>query len=448
MTNGQGSNFDAAGNRRSGGNGRPRGVPAGLSASDEAELLSLVEGELSPDQERAVIRRWQGRPEVIRLIEGMVKDRTQLGSLPVLSAPVGLLDGVEALLERESLLGGDNGSEFASGVEHGTLVSNRPPTVDIGSRWSISRVLRYSGMAAGLVLAAGVTFMVMRGGGLPAPTVQPSITDATSPNDGEQIAMNNTPSGPANGELPPSISSKHGAEHGETGQREAAKQESGSTMIAAAPDAREQAGAASAALMKVDVGLSSERALELAREGRLMIRVVTGSVDQTLAKVRDGNDRRLADVVTGVRTTPSDVERIASVAETMRPLSHRRDMELADAFDTRSRHIIPAMSAQDVVTRDRTVQALELVRPEFSNLSTRQQTRRAVARVDIDAEAGAIESFQKAMASKGGVVVELVELPEPMTTEATFNPDEVLWWTQPPSNWAPKVGVPVVFEVP
>lgn len=443
-----GDNFDARGGKPMGGPGRgsrAQGLPAGLSAADEAELLSLVEGEFGPELERRVLVRWQGRPEVIRLIEGMIGDRRRISGLPEIPAPTGLLDHVESLLEREALIGGEPGSEFSTAFEHGTLVSSRPPTVDIGGGWSFARVLRITGVAAGLALAAGATFLVMRGGGLPAPRVKPGLENTEAAKSDNRVAINQAPRD-STALVPPPAPSPTVPE---SSQRDAAgSQPAPGDATLAAMSKREESPALTMAAGD-ETAMSTERALELAREGRLMIRVVTGSVDQTLAKVRAGNDRRLADVVTGVHTSPRDVERIAFVAESIRPLAGRFDAHAARSFESRGgAEVVHAMSAQDVISRDRQAQVLELVRPEFSSLSSRRQTARAVARVDLEADGRAIESFQKALAAKGGVVVELVELPEPVTGEETFDPDDVLWWTQPPSTWAPKVAVPVVFEVP
>lgn len=78
---------------------------------DENLLIGYVEDELSGD-ERTRVQRWlDADPGLRRLIEGMVADRAALRRLPEPAAPEGLLDEVDAGLEREMLLGGDRDDE-------------------------------------------------------------------------------------------------------------------------------------------------------------------------------------------------------------------------------------------------------------------------------------------------------------------------------------------------
>ncbi len=428
---------------RGGSNSLPSGSPGGnppegpawaarLTEKDELELLALIEGDLTPAQEHAAILRWQHRPEVLAFLEHAVGDRLALGSAPETSVPPGLLNAVEAVLERDALVADEDdqaGAEFSTGIEHGTLVSARPPEVRLGAArggWTIGA--RYAAMAATLLLAVGSAAYIMRA------NTRPASVPAAAPPGAERDLAQNAPSESSSGSQ---IAMKSAAnEAAQPLPDEIARGEhprTDHTAIDAAPTLLATASAA-------DGEMTTERAIELARAGRLMVRVVTGSVDRTLAKVRDGSDRRLADVVSCVDTAPADASQIASAAETLRPLAGRdTSMDLAQES--------PTAFAGDHFPADAS-EAPRSVRPARSEGFKHHESRRAVARVDLQLSPQAIESLRAALETRGSAVVQLVELPEPMAASATFDPDQALWWTQPPSAWAPRVGVPVVFEQP
>lgn len=406
----------------------PRRGPAWtvrLTETDEQELLALIEGELSPEQERVVLARWQGRPEVVRFIETAIADRANLAAAMEVAAPSGLLNSVEQVLERDLLLNaGESGSEFSTGVEHGRLVSARPPSLRMESRrpWS-SQVSRYATMAAAILLTVGGTVLTMQ-------------------------ALNRPATLPTGKNIPPPLAFES------SGRQDAVEQVTGKTEIASGPAEREEAGTgalaastgsgagvaehatevAPATLLAAGAEMTADHAMELARAGKLMIRVRTGSVEQAVAKVRDGDDRRLADAVTGVDIDPSDSARIASIAEVMRPLAPERSI-LTDA----------ARDGEPVIAGDRAHDQPRRFTPaaEFSPL--RKAPRRAVTRVDLHLSVQAIQTLREVLGVKGAEV-ELVELPEAMPADPPFDPQEALWWTRPPSAWTPRIAVPVVFE--
>ncbi len=407
----------------------------GLSEADESELLGLVEGSLSPERERAVLTRWQGRPDILRMIEGMVGDRAGLTSVADAVPPRGLLNGVEAYLEREALLSGDEaGSQFSTGVEQGTLVSDRPPQVRVVPRRGGASLIfgRYGALAAVLAVAIGGAAYIM----------MPARTNTSTPLFAQRDAASSPFSDSSSGRISPAAPVDNMFRKESAGHREADGE------LAVAPSAKSSAPEApgpanrgdavpNATVAAAPAEISAERALELAREGRLMVRVVAGSAQRAMQKAQTAlRDRdSAAGLVGSVDASPQDAARIASAAESLRPL-HRLG---ADSIE---RGRPEALAASDKPPPARSVQASESV------LDQRSVPRRTVASVDVRLSAEAIESLRNVLTTRGAGTVEFIELPEAIPAAPEFDAEQALWWTQPPSAWTPRVRVPVVFEQP
>ncbi|HRJ51078.1 MAG TPA: hypothetical protein PKU91_11110, partial [Phycisphaerales bacterium] len=283
---------------------------AGLSERDEHELLALVEGRLTPDQERAAIVRWQSRPEVIRFVESAIGDRVSLSSVAEVPCPAGLLEGVEAVLEHHMLLGSEGDASFSSGVESGVLVSPGPavyvpPSSGVSRFWTGGRLA----VAAALLIVAGsAAFLSMRPG-----TSSTGGYPGSSPDESARFARH--------ADAGPSIASKVGIETNESiapamaggdAGREVSADSAATLAASPGPDSQVPPGSVLAmhdapmniAPMEVSSPIDAERAVELAREGRLMVRVVTGSVTASMDRLRDGRERRLFEFASAVNTTP------------------------------------------------------------------------------------------------------------------------------------------------
>lgn len=408
-----------------------------LSDGDERELLALIEGELTPDQERAILTRWQGRPEVLRAIEGMVADRAALCSLPEVVAPAGLLNGVESFLEREALVGeaDADGSEFSTGTEHGTLISSTPPRLTISVRGNPMSMLfsRYGALAAVLAIAIGGSAYLM----MPSrPAVGPSsgAGDVTSladrganPATDGQLAK----SEPATELLGPAADSSSNDRIAAATPSDAAESAVRSKEMASALESGQP--------LAVETEITAERAVELAREGRFMIRVVAANPERAIrraeATMRDRNGS--AGNIGSVDAAPADAVKIAAAAEAIRPLEGR--IGFKEFTDKRRMAVGSEEGKADVPG---------VPRPANISLQLKPVPPRAAAAIDIRLSAEAIDSLRAMLASRGQGVVEFVELPAAIPVEQSFDPESAIWWMQPPSAWVPRMRVPVVFEQP
>lgn len=368
-----------------------------------------------------MLARWQGRAEVVRFLEGAIRDRSLLARSPEVAVPPELLDAVEQVLERDVLLGGA-GSEFSTGIEHGTLVSARPPSLRIDGTQGRARFLRYASVAAMLVVAVGGTVLTMQAlqrQGAPLSTLARSEESPAAPTRPAEFVS--SASERETLKLAAVPASKESVESAKPSTLDSARDTEGlqheKTVIAANT-----------------AEISQERALELAREGRLLIRVRTSSVDQAVARMHDGSDRKLAEVVTNVELAPEDSSKLASVVESMR--SEARSPLDEDRVDA------------PVVASDRSGDAH--VQPLSGGPAGRAEHRGpriAVTRLDVRVTGQAFQALRDSLGGKGGKV-ELVELPEAVSAKPAFDPDDALWWMQAPSTWTPRVAVPVVFEQP
>lgn len=83
----------------------------------EAEVAAWVECELPRDRHEAVGTAIDSDPNLAKLLRAMRADREAVRALPEVQAPEGLLEMVEATMERQALLG------LTDGVE----LNNAPP---------------------------------------------------------------------------------------------------------------------------------------------------------------------------------------------------------------------------------------------------------------------------------------------------------------------------------
>ncbi|MBY0397025.1 MAG: hypothetical protein K2X91_11240, partial [Thermoleophilia bacterium] len=125
----------------------------------EADLLDHVEGvALSPEAAARVEQALREDPGLAELVRGMQADRAGLRAMAVPTVPAGLIEGVEAALEREALLGLAR-SEAA--VEAEIPVSRIAPIrTSVFSR-PMARALA---VAAGLMVVSGVAWMAIPSG--------------------------------------------------------------------------------------------------------------------------------------------------------------------------------------------------------------------------------------------------------------------------------------------
>lgn len=383
---------------------RPIPVPPGLG---EADLLAWVEGEPLPrDTAAAVARALDADPALARLLGAMKRDRAAVRALPDEAAPDGLAASAQAMLEpaleRRMLLG----------LESSAPVNGTPVSIVQPSRRSIlevvfmDRIGRRFAAAAALLLVAGGTTWVLTGafnrGGLPrGPEIAAADTakelappPVTKTEDLTQLAMEvPTPPNPADELL----------EYGPPAP---------AMTLAAAPAA--------------PPAMPVARALELARENRLVIRVTAASFPESTAWMEGLAARARPESAWRVNASPSPAV-MASLTRRQEPIAVTGGPDV--------RELAASRSASEFVTPG--------VVPPAPVAAPRE---RRVFSVDSRLDESALESMLATLA-EGGQAAEFVEAAEPLPAGApAMTPASMLWWTQPPACWAPWGSVPVVVE--
>ncbi len=413
--------------------------------ADEAEFLAWVEGEpLARDREQAVARAMGADRALARRLEAMRADRAAHQGIADVAAPAGLMSGVEAallpVLERHMLLGlNENGGPVA---DHPPISIVQPVKRSIVQTFFADRVGRGLAVAAALLLmVGGATYLgttYLSGRTAPRPT-----TIALGP--GAHTAESRT------GDARPTLAAIESP--AAKVESAAAKAEPPAAALAAAPvappsDELTPASAGSDApgvtiADAADYGanvtgpflpdLDGARAAELAREGRLVIRVkfadtALGAQSGKLAdRVRHG-DQSLFRL--DAEAPPAVV---ALLAPTLPPAYTPSDEAPAR----------PQFAGDSKIASDLPEGLPGPPRPDW-NVPPPQLVYLIQTRLD----GGALDALKATLAGNAGEA-QYEELADPLPQDgaAVLNPASVVWWNQAPAAWTWWASVPVVIDV-
>lgn len=384
----------------SAGNNPPNGKPLG-----EEQLLDWIDGRLNEtDQSR--LADSSGRAGLHERVRQMQANKRALGSLAPVKAPPELMERVLATLERDALLG----------LAKGEAVEEHPPIL-ISTRAASGR---WSRAVPGLALAAGLVLLVTGGVYWSSLLFTPGPKPAVGPIARTDHAETPLPA-PATEPAPIATASRGMTEP--------------SAMKAA--DAAAPAGATSElATTAAAESVSVDRAVELAREGRLVMRVESKNTRGLTSLEAMGNGR-------GARAwrLRKDV-----------PAAVTASVLAASTATAPSDFVGPVMAASHPTNVASLLAPLVGPRAAYNVAPPRVTSRGAeivgTYLLDLPANAASLQSLATTFADKlqGGVRFE--ELPEPADAPALSDPESLLWWTQPPPQWAPRATVPVVVEEP
>lgn len=381
----------------------PRQIPEGL---DEAALLALAESAPAPGDLDSL------PPHLAELVAGMRADRAVLASLPEVSAPSDLVDRALARAQRDALQNLRLVGEQTEGLAVSVVVPRRP------TFWTAPR--RMAAAAAAMLLAAVggvyVGVRVMSGGSpnnstiaaggdptQPRPDMGPlAIDQAPISNDHTESTEDPSPS-PAN----PLILASEGA----SGTRVA-----GGVVIPMLPSEARSS--------------EYDRALALAREGRLVVRVVSrenGKVSDRLAALAD-------------RREPSRVWTIAASAPPEFAAALTNPQPSPDRPEPR-----PAFAGEEwkIPMQGLDESAREMLRWR------KPERLEQVSLASVAPSAEALRALEETLADRLGQV-EFAEADRPILASSptrALTPESLLWWTQPPAQWSAWIAVPVVIEL-
>lgn len=408
-----------------------RGDSRGDSRSEarpvgEEQLLDWIDGRL-PASEMARLEASSGRQGLGERVRQMQANRRAMRSMPLEKAPPELMDRVVQALERELVLGWQDGNQpndaaAASRAANGTMVEELETIAIEEYRAAPAPWLPRLAMAAGvaLLLAGGAYWAVL----ITAPPANRStgpIADAGSTTEPPGIE----------------IASRQGTN---SSADQAAPQ--GAAAAQLAPDDQgllvaATTSAADASLSKTLVA-SGPESFTLASQGRLVLRVLGG---------RGHGHSRLAYGLASSspqwslsRDVPADVA-LAVLASRLVP----------DANPELEGPALPPMMVASAEAR-RLLTPLMGPASAFTNIAPRPQTLANLAKIkstlilDVAATEEALEEARAGLARQLDAEVVLERVPLAITIPASTDPSRVLWWTKSPTTWTPTLRIPVVVE--
>jgi hypothetical protein len=406
----------------------------------EEQLVDLIDGVLPDAEAKALIER-AGRSDLLVRVHAMRRHRELLSSLPDEHVPAELHDRVLAALEREALVGISTGTSDGGPPASQLRLTGEGTTPRAGPKL-IHR-------APGMALAAGLALLVVGGAYF-----------------GSQAWRGARPVSPIDGTAGLSRETGDGARARSTASAENTESPANdSTMAKAAPEAqgtREERGAGGTTLAQADATdtaggmidpprspyakqtVTLERAIALAAEGRLAIRVTPATLrglGRGLGEIERAGERRTS-------------ERQWRLSKAVPPAVLAAALP---ALDDRKPRAGPPRPDEGIII------AAALVRPMVGPGAAFGMTPvglpASVPRdpsselhasyiVDLPRTERAFDVLRMVFREKVKGEVRFVELSEPAATPPQREVSDELWWTKAPAQWTPRVAVPVLVERP
>lgn len=388
-------------------------VPAALRNVPEDVLLSWIEGEVSPAEAALYAERY---PQAVPFVSSMRRDRAMVAGVcaaPV-AAPSDLSDRVLAALEREALLG----------LSDGALVSDSLPISQVPRRrtardvWWANATPKLA-LAAGLALVVSVgTILVLRSGESPKPVGPLAINDLGN-DAGNGVGANGAGSTEI-AAVPGNVSESHATES-----------PAASTLVDAGHSPTADVAIASKVADSGAAGMTAEHALQLASEGRLVLRVRDAAAVNRLSMTKSTSSWRVNE--------PLPEMTVAMLAP---PAVHTPEVPHVPFAPT-----IVALAGPDgemgPVSLNPATQSRQAAKSRGS-LPDVASTGRII---DLRDDEATLSALREQLSKQLGANVEFEEVAEPVALEeAAPTAESVLWWLQPTQTWGKRVRVPLVID--
>lgn len=407
-----------------------------LVGIDERDLVDLIEGQIDADRRHDLETMLIKRPGLRRLVEAMRHDRAVMRAMPDEFCHADVAAGVRDVLEREALLG-------ASGLESEPAA---PAPIAMASRRIGARPLAF---AAGLLLLVG-------GGAILAwpRLITPGPSD---PRGNASIALNDPRAGgtrerstggrrsePAG---TPNVATKSGSAREESSPVATTDASASAPAVVAGGDrALAESDAASAASSREIASPAEPRVGPLAQgrpapEDELAVVGPEIPVDLALARSTEApiDDRRAAELALQGRLLvrvqgASAAYLLSSSADRGALGTHRVDHVEPSELSSP----VLAQVFEGTTTPEQIVWASDHAMPVYD--------REVVGPEGYVVEFAATPQNVEKLREELGGRVTFEELHEDAGLRPRIDPDAVLWWTLPPSAWAPRVAAPIILE--
>lgn len=396
----------------------PDPTPRGERRPSEETMLAWIEGELSASEVAQLERDYPKAAFQVRLMRG---DAGALRACAGEAAPSDLASRTIEALQREAMLR-LVAAEAETPVAPVRMASPRETVLARVGGWRLA-------LAAMLTLAVGAGVYVATTGGSPTTpnrgtTFGPLATTPVPGGDASKIAI-----------ASPAASADSADSTMRSSGTEAPSAEIPSDTIAM--NRKESAGEATGGTGNVaDAGVmesslaATDRLLALAREGRLVMRVEGASrplsiVEATAARDTSRTWRLSKDVPDSVLASLAPVVTSAGSHDSGEPSAV---IVAAEHMPDQSLPIGPgAMKA-----------------PLRSITAGTPAPKATAYYAELSADGDTLDRVRTMFAAALRGEVEFEVLDTPVSIESPAGVDDVLWWTQSPANWSPRVTVPIV----
>lgn len=382
--------------------------PNPFSDLSDADLLALVEGlPLSADRADVARLAIARDPRLGLLLAQFRADREELSSLAAVRAPADLLERVELQLEREALVGLAR-SEASVSADIIPISRIVPRSTPIAQRaW-----FKLTAAAAAVAIGVGGGLLIMqsvrhdRAARELALTLQPPVLNPVNPMLLE----------PGPGEIAVTAAGKTDAV----------------TTVAALPPA-------STPDVPARPVISVARALELAEQGRLLIRIRAAHPEQAIARLDNLANRRMDTLAVARLSPPSYTVASAGLLEAER----RARQPLVPVSLASSHPRVPFMAG----SRSPLPLNVPLAEPSptLANVGPRLAIEPTGFAISVQASHDSLDSLRRALSGEA-FTAEFTELPAPLPIELATDAESVLWWLNPVTSWGHRVGLTVLVE--
>lgn len=402
-------------------NSSPNGLPGPVS---EEQMVDWIDNRLSAAEVEALVLA-SGRSDIRQRVQQLQRNKQLLAALPTEAAPPDLHDRVLAALERDALLG-VSPEQWAQVEDSAQPVASLPIDRFEAQRQIPSQGRNWWSAAPSLAMAASILLLV-GGGVLLYPTIRAAMQSAPRATPGGTLAEaqpDSTPDQQSSSQANPGANPVVASNAGGTTDVPLSTSTTNASTLAAVTSAQSDASLAAAAQP-----IDSARALQLAQEGRLIVRMLAkdaGALPRIEATATNPQSRlpwRLT------RDVPAAV-----VAAMMPKAPGEPEFASAQGLRNRTESMLSAFAGP----------AAAFAMPSPQTLA--QSKVRGTYVLDVQ---HSTLSFAQAldMLSKGlGASVQFEESPQPLPLQRQQRSQDVLWWTQPSSQWTDRVAVPIIVQ--
>lgn len=376
--------------------------------SDEV-MLAWIEGDLPASEVAHLEAQYPKAAFDVRLMRG---DSAALRACAGEAAPLDLASRTIEALQRDSMLR-LVADEARSPSEPVRMTTTREPVLARIGGWRVA-------LAASLALAlgAGVYFASTQGGRGLIPS--------------DRVASSGPASNATDASVAPAVPDHVIADNRAAGDPSVEAAQPSATIALntdSSASSLESAKIESASVVESSLA-ATDRLLALAREGRLVMRVEGASRPLSVVEATAARDKTRTWRLT--KDVPESV--LASLVPVVESNGSRKEADPSPVI----------VAADHMPEPSFPLGPSAAMRAPLREIAPHAQARATAYYAELSADADTLDLVRTLFAASLQGDVEFDVLDAPLAIESPAGIDDVLWWTQSPANWSPRVTVPVV----